>query len=445
MSRSSDGWADADARVPSAHPWVRELSIGDDEPDTPVCRPDTIAALVSQVGEGAAQWAIALGRRIAERTIRRFPEFGGGPGTVATLRLGTEQSAIYMVRSLDAGHLVYRTDSPESRVMARDYVQRRVPMERIWHGMRSGHAWLTEELMAACRELTDRQQSPDELEYVSQILFEFVIIFAAEVGELYGVENAEWTSSAEFTRDETIRAILDEDAIDPDYASHVLGYSLSQYHVCCIVSAPEDADLSSRRLSTVASGTLRALGANTNLVVPVSAGTVHAWGGADRRLPPAEADEIAAETATSGETIAVGLGGRGPDGFRSAFRQATRTASTIAMMHQVPTRAMTHNQLSLLGLLLENPDEALNFAERELGGLAARSPQAEALRETVLAYMECRHSPRAAAEKLYVAKNTVIYRVKKAEELLERGLDERPAETWAALMITQALCKSDPA
>ncbi|MDV6248110.1 PucR family transcriptional regulator [Rhodococcus opacus] len=429
----------------AGHHWVRALHSDADSPVEPVCSSETIASAVAQVGPGPVQWAVELGARIADRTIRRLPEFGGGRASMTTLRLGTEQVAIYMVRSLDAGHMVHTPNSAETCSMIHDYVHRRVPMDRIWAGMRYGHAWLTEEFMAACRTVVDRDQRAEELESVSQILFEQVITYAAELGELYRVENEAWISSAEFARDDALRSILDGEEVDENAISQTLRYPLSQFHVALVLkvaagqesSAPAD-------LHAVASELLHSFGTTTALVVGDSASEVRAWGGSDHRI---SADDALPRRAIPGIDIVVGFGGRGAKGFRRATEEAVRTADIAGKLRCCPPNILTYNQVSLVGLLLENPDQAADFADRELGELAEKSPHVDNLRETVLAYFECRHSPRAAGERLFVAKNTVIYRIKRAEELIGRSLDERPAETWAALLIAKALydCENNPA
>ncbi|MGW5153424.1 PucR family transcriptional regulator [Rhodococcus koreensis] len=423
------------------HHWVRGLRSDADAPEEPVCSAETIASAVAQVGADPVQWAVELGARIADRTIRRLPEFGGGRASVTTLRLGTEQVAIYMVRSLDAGHMVHTPNSAETSSMIHDYVHRRVPMDRIWAGMRYGHAWLTEEFMAACRTLVDRDQRAEELESVSQILFEQVITYAAELGELYRVENDAWVSSAEFARDDAIRSILEGEEIDENAISQTLRYPLSQFHVALVLKVAAEHESASADLHTVASELLQSLGTTTALVVGDSASEVRAWGGSDHTI---SADDAIPRKAIPGVDIAVGFGGRGANGFRRAAEEAVRTADIAGKLRYRPPSIVTYDQVSLVGLLLENPDQAANFADRELGKLAEKSPHVANLRETVLAYFECRHSPRAAGERLFVAKNTVIYRIKRAEELIGRSLDERPAETWAALLIAKSLYDCEP-
>lgn len=425
------------------HHWVRGLRSEADAPVEPVCSSETIASAVAQVGAEPVQWAIDLGARIADRTIRRLPEFGGGRASLTTLRLGTEQVAIYMVRSLDAGRMFHTPNSAETTSMIHDYVHRRVPMDRIWAGMRYGHAWLTEEFMAACRTLVDRDRRAEELEAVSQILFEQVITYAAELGELYRIEDEAWISSAEFARDDALRSILAGEEIDENAVSQTLRYPLSQFHVALVLKAAAGHEPAPADLHAAASDLLQSSGTTTALLVGDSADKVRAWGGFDHAI---SADDVIPRKTFPGVDIAVGFGGRGASGFRRATEEAVRTANIAGKLRCCTPNVVSYDQVSLVGLLLENPEQAADFADRELGKLAEKSPHVENLRETILAYFECRHSPRAAGERLFVAKNTVIYRIKRAEELIGRSLDERPAETWAALLIAKSLydCEHGP-
>ena len=402
------------AQTHSGHHWVRELRPNASELVESVCDYETIAAATAQVGVAPVQWAVDLGARIADHTIRRFPEFGNSRAAVHTLRLGTEHVAIYLLRSLDAGEMIHNPKSVETTTMVCDYVHRRIPMERIWAGMRCGTAWLSEEFMAACRNLVQREQRAEELEAISQTLFEYTIIFAAEVGDLYRIEEENWIASAEFARDDALRSVLEGTNTDSEETiSRTLRYSLSQNHLALVLCTSQDADTAATDLSAVAIEFLHGLGAATTLVVADSENEIRAWEGF-RAPVPALAD--LSHKAITGVDISVGVGGRGVAGFRRASDEAARTANIAAAIHYPPSNILTYDQVSLLGLLLENYDKAVDFAHRELGRLADNVAHEDTLRDTVLAYFDCRHSPRAAGERLFIAKNTVIYRLKRAEE-----------------------------
>ncbi|MER6936146.1 helix-turn-helix domain-containing protein [Nocardioides sp. NPDC000441] len=407
----------------------------------PACTPETIAAAIDQVGPEPVAWAVELGARIAENCIREFPVFDGGRAAVTNLRYGTEQVALYMVRSLDAGRLFHAPLSAETVSMIQYYVRRRVSMDQIWAGMRFGHKWLADEFMTACHSLVGHDDRADELEAVSQILFEQVITYASELGELYRVENEKWMSGPQFARDDALRAVLAGEDADEDKLSAKLGYSLAKHHVGLVLRALDDDPATDLR--AVAKDLLHAFGAQAVLVTTDCDGTVgsgdevSAWGGFDRGV---SADELIAGRSVKGASVAVGVGGRGAEGFRTATDEAKRTARIAEQINSgITSNVVSYDQVSLVGLLLENADQAAAFAHHELGSLAENSSKLADLRETVLAYFECRHSPRTAAERLFIAKNTVIYRLKRAEELLGRSLDERPAETWAALLIARGL------
>jgi DNA-binding PucR family transcriptional regulator len=61
------------------------------------------------------------------------------------------------------------------------------------------------------------------------------------------------------------------------------------------------------------------------------------------------------------------------------------------------------------------------------------------LRATLLAYLEEQNSPHAAAQRLHVSRNTVSYRVKRAEELLGLEWRQRRYELQTALLLARDL------
>jgi DNA-binding PucR family transcriptional regulator len=61
------------------------------------------------------------------------------------------------------------------------------------------------------------------------------------------------------------------------------------------------------------------------------------------------------------------------------------------------------------------------------------------LRETLLAFLAAGGRSMRAAKELYVHQNTVTYRVKRAEELLDRRVTEDPIELMCALRLADTL------
>ena len=95
--------------------------------------------------------------------------------------------------------------------------------------------------------------------------------------------------------------------------------------------------------------------------------------------------------------------------------------------------------VAAVALLATDLDAAGDFVRRELGGLAARSAPMEALRTTLYHYLEAERSLLDVARRLHVAKGTVTYRVKRAQEVLGHDLDDRRFALHTALALAEEL------
>ena len=74
-----------------------------------------------------------------------------------------------------------------------------------------------------------------------------------------------------------------------------------------------------------------------------------------------------------------------------------------------------------------------------VGALAVRSEPMEALRTTLYHYLDAERSLVDVAGRLFVAKGTVTYRVKRAQELLGHDLDDRRFALYSALALAEEL------
>jgi DNA-binding PucR family transcriptional regulator len=74
-----------------------------------------------------------------------------------------------------------------------------------------------------------------------------------------------------------------------------------------------------------------------------------------------------------------------------------------------------------------------------LGPLAVPGPKTAEIRETLRLYLAHGRSRALAAEELFVAPNTVAYRVKRAEELMGRPLPQDHLPVRLALEISRII------
>ena len=159
-----------------------------------------------------------------------------------------------------------------------------------------------------------------------------------------------------------------------------------------------------------------------------------------------------APTATETETVRsaldaaapAGLGelGQGQDGFRETCRQAT-DALRIATLRGA-TGVTDFRDVALLAVLCADETRARELARDELGPLAADDEVAARLRETLRVYLACGASQVAAAQRLFVHEKTVKYRLRQAERLLARDINERRSELEAALMVHHIFAAAPP-
>ena len=167
-----------------------------------------------------------------------------------------------------------------------------------------------------------------------------------------------------------------------------------------------------------------AVGGPGALIVPMDAGIVAGW---------TQPEALAPAAAEAPARVALGDPGEGIDGFRTSHVQALE-ARRVARLGDLPG-PVHYADVALAGLLTKDLDQARAFATRELGDLAGADATAERLAGTVLTVLESQGSPRRAAQLLGVHENTVAKRLRAAERLLGRGIDERPSELLAALVI----------
>ena len=110
-----------------------------------------------------------------------------------------------------------------------------------------------------------------------------------------------------------------------------------------------------------------------------------------------------------------------------------------ALIGDSRSSVVSYARVELISLLASDLPRARAFVASQLGPLAITGGTAERLRETVLAFLVSGGSPTRVAEELFVHKNTVAERIKRAEEMLGRGVNESPVELEAALTLAAGL------
>jgi DNA-binding PucR family transcriptional regulator len=99
-------------------------------------------------------------------------------------------------------------------------------------------------------------------------------------------------------------------------------------------------------------------------------------------------------------------------------------------------RTLTFAEVAPVAMMLGSPDLLRGWVRNTLGGLAADDENHARLRETMLVFLHSGGSYKATAERLVLHKNTVQYRIRKAEESLGRPVGENRHDVELALRVS---------
>ena len=427
----------SDEDVTDADLWLQRLqpTPGIDVPK-PASRLVTIADAVERLGAAPVEWACQVGYAMTTKIIEEIPEFGGGTEQFESLRMGPESSVIRALIWLSSRAEGLPAITEEALRGDIDFVRRGISLERVLRGVRLGHAQMTKAFMDSCRELVPEPDLADQMQLISEGLFRYIDEFSGEMAATYLAERERWTISAAAAKAEVVRQILDGSRSDKIEARRDLGYDLSRQHVALTLwfdpvrNSPDTPELEAAALDALAR-----MGATKTLVMPVGGARVWAWG-SRTSFPPRP---TCGDYRPAKEDVRMAAGTPAPDlaGFRRSHKEAQAAEQTARTQQAAPTWDTYYADVAIVSLLSTEMTLARDLVIRELGPLARNTVNAADLRSTLLKYLEEESSPHAAAQRLFVSRNTVAYRVKRASELLGYDISERRFELQTALMLAE--------
>ena len=363
------------------------------------------------------------------------------------LRLATHEScranlAAIMLMLSEGSRPGLATAPPEALAYAKEYVRRGLGLETLQRAYRIGQATLSRMWL---EELQTRAEGAEELAdtfgFFNDWLFQWVETLEHRLTEYYMVERERRLRGTSAMRSEQVRTILDGSPVDIRKASATLRYELDRRHVGYIVwttGATLDApngNVLFGEMERVAANVAAVMGATDHLTVPLG-GYLACWAGF-RRSPRAETLTGTLPLATNRWiNVALGQLGEGIGGFRRSHEEAVlaRRVHQLRSPERQPT-CVRFSDVALEVMLTHSREEARRFVAQQLGDLAAEDKSVARLRDTLRVFLEENGSFQNAAARLGVHKNTVAYRIRRAEELLGHGVKERQLELQTALRL----------
>ncbi|MFE9646781.1 helix-turn-helix domain-containing protein [Streptomyces sp. NPDC006365] len=326
------------------------------------------------------------------------------------------------------------TVPPAAAEYARRFAQHDLSLEALLRAYRLGEHMVLQWAMTALRRLdlpTDEALAATSR--IALLINSYIDQVIEGVIDIYENERRRWDARSDATRAAQVRAVLDTDGLDLASAEKMLSTSLRGWHLAAIIwSGPGSPGLASVQLRAGAA----MLGAATGkapLTISADEQTCWAWisstGKPALDLPRLESELREHPTLR----IAIGDPSSGLDGFRQTFRDAQR-ARDVAATGADPDRVLVlHSQVALVGLLVDHLTDVRAWAGRVLGDLMRDDEATVRVRETVQVFLDARGSFTDAAARMHIHKNTVHYRVRKAEEILGHPLTENRLDIEVAL------------
>ncbi|MFB7087878.1 PucR family transcriptional regulator [Streptomyces sp. NPDC056296] len=415
--------------------WLYRLTPAGPPPGHPPASSEpTIAEATDELGPQPVAWAVEVGRRLAELITSELPELGEGADQFRTLQMGTESVVLQALLLLaDAPAKAGATE--EALLGDREFARRRVGLDKVLRGIRLSHGELARVLMSACQELAPPAEHARQFRRVSEILHGYTEDFSTRMTTEYLAEHDRWVASGAAAREETVRQILGGEPPQEETAGSALGYPLRGRHVALILWNDTEVTTPTTDLQQAAAHLLRLRHCQATLLVPTGRTSLWAWGA----LSPADPDDARVEPHEyPGIRIACGSERSGLSGFRQSHQEAEETAR-IMRLNPRTQPVLYYADVAVACLLSADLPAVRRFVHDELAGLAVNTAHAEQLRETLRHYLRSERSLAASGAQLHVARNTVTYRVKRAQELIGHDVATRLPEVFAALEAAHVL------
>lgn len=386
---------------------------------------------------------LRLGEEMADLLIDSVPEFARSTDT--DFREGTvlscQSNLTALWEFLGAGASEDEISPPAGAIAwAHELVHRGVGLTALLRAYRLGHALVETRF----DEVSSNMDIPPEprwrvAAYALRFFFIYVDRVCTQLVLDYEQERARWIRGAAAARAEVMTAIIEGQTPDQRAATATLRYDVTRRHVALIVWEDKGAELGPQRsasLEAAASALADEIGGGPTLTIPIGERIAWAW-----TQWPGDADPHIArpQALRAGQRAALGTPAVGLDGMRRSHEEA-RSARRVAELMGSRSGSIVHyRSAALAALLTVDPAEAVRFAEAQLGGLAAPDDAVARLRATVRVYLEENLSPARTARRLGIHQNTVVYRIKRAEQVLGRPVVEDALELAVALRVSEGL------
>ena len=405
----------------------------------------TVAELMASVAAAVSRRVTEVCENVYEVTLREIPELHDDQAVLALFASSIHSNVGTCLQIMQHQIDLAAVRAPAASLeYARRRAQRGTPLTALLRTYRLGHTvfsdWVFKEL---ARQTDDAQMLIAVTTGMSAIVAGYVDQTSEEIVAAYTQERENWLRNRSAARAARIRDLLSGQRINVSATEATLGYRLRQYHVgvvCWAADAEASAVDNITRLERAIGHVAAQIVGGDPVFVPRDESSAWAW------LPLGMLDRFDATAASTDDLdgdlhVAFGDAVKGIAGFRLTHQQAI-AAQAVALAGGSPPRVVTYSEVAPVAMMLSSADLLRTWVLSTLGGLATDDEQHARLRDTLLVFLDTGGSYKSTAERLVLHKNTVQYRIRKAEESLGRPVGKNRHNVELALQASHWLGSS---
>jgi hypothetical protein len=383
-----------------------------------------VTGVMADVAAVVARQAATVSGDVYDVIVREIPELRDDEPVLALLASSVDSNVDtclqIMRHQIDLADVAAPTAAVE---YARRLAQRGSPLTALLRAYRVGHArfadWILTEL---ARQAGSAALMTAAALTVSRVVAGYIDQVSEQMVTAYTQERDNWLRNRSTARAARIRDLLSGERVDVSAAETALGYRLRQHHVglvCWAGDGAGTADEITRLEHAVSHLAGRATGHGDPVFLPRDESSAWAWLplGAQDTFDPAAADTAGLDNDIH---FAFGDAAKGAAGFRVTHQQAVAAQAVMLAAGAPAHQAVAFSQVAPVAMMLAARDLLRPWVLGVLAGLAADDEHHARLRETLLVFLQSGGSYKTTAERLTLHKNTVQYRVRKAQESLGR-------------------------
>ena len=400
---------------------------------------------VSEVSGALVPRTAEMSRDIYELIVRDIPQLRDDKRVLTLLEASVGENVATILHILQHGIDLEKVHAPAAaQEYARRLAQRGVPVAALLRAYRIGSArfqdWCLQELG---RRTTNASIISAAALRIAAITASYIDKVSEEVLSAYESEKENWLRNQSAARAARVRALLRNEPVDVDSSEAILGYRLRQRHLGVVTWMTGAAAVGNSIGRLEHATTEMAAGACCDgrpIFIPQDEFSAWAWLPLGvRRDIAVPAPSIKSVPGSDPIRFAVGEPASGVAGFRRTHQQALNAQAVTLAAGPSGRPVTSFAEVAPLALMSGSIELLRAWVIETLGTLADDDEQGARLRDTLRVFLQENGSYKTTAERLVLHKNTVQYRVRKAEEGLGRSVSQNRLHIELALLASHWL------